>query len=114
LPVRITETARIQYLGTIHRYLRSTPRRPARAAAARKLIEAYAEAVEQIGVGPKSWFSYPRPYPDLAGYGFRWIKVHRYWVGYVPGAAPIITNILDEVADIPAHVSADRTPTDTA
>jgi len=82
--------------------------------AARKLIEAYAIAIEQIAAGPKSWFTCPRPYPDLARYGFRWIKVHRYWFGYVSATDPIITNILDEVADIPARVSADRTPTDVA
>jgi len=71
-------------------------------------------AIEQIEAGPKSWFTCPRPYPDLARYGFRWIKVHRYWFGYVSAADPIITNILDEVADIPSRVSADRTPTDVA
>ncbi len=71
-------------------------------------------AVEQIAGDPKSWFTHPRPYPDLARYGFRWIKVHRYWFGYLAAADPIITNILDQVADIPSHVSADRTPTDVA
>jgi plasmid stabilization system protein ParE len=114
LPVRITGTARSQYLGTVRRYLRATPQRAARPAAARKLIEAYAAAVEQIAAGPESWLTHPRPYPDLAGYGFRWIKIHRYWFGYLAGEAPIITNILDEVADIPARVSGDRTPTDVA
>ena len=71
-------------------------------------------AVEQIAGDPKPWFTHPRPYPDLARYGFRWIKVHRYWFGYIAAADPIITNILDEVADIPAHVSADRRPIDVA
>jgi hypothetical protein len=114
LPVRITGTARAQYLGTIRRYLRATPRHSARPAAARKLIEAYALAIEQIAVGPKTWFPCPRPHPDLARYGFRWIKVHRYWFSYVSAADPIITNILDEVGDIPSQVSADHTPTDVA
>jgi plasmid stabilization system protein ParE len=86
----------------------------ARPAAARKLIEAYASAVEQIAAGPKFWFACPRPYPDLARYGFRRIKIHRYWFGYVSTEDPIITNILDEVADIPFRVSADRTPRDVA
>jgi hypothetical protein len=114
LPIRITDTARAQYLATIRRYLRATPRRSARPAAARKLIEAYALAIEQIAAGPKAWFTCPRPYPDLARYGFRWIKIHRYWFGYIADADPIITNILDEVADIPSRVSADRAPTDMA
>ena len=103
-----------QHLGIIHRYLRTAPRRSARPAAARKLIEAYGLAIEEIAADPKAWFTCPRPYPDLARYGFRWIKVHRYWFGYVSAADPIITNVLDEVADIPSRVSANRTPTDVA
>jgi hypothetical protein len=114
LSVRITDTARTQYLEIVRRYLRTTSRRSARPAAARKLIDAYAEAVEQIAAGPQSWFTHPRPYPDIARYGFRWIKVHRYWFGYLFASNPIITNILDEVGDIPARVSADQTPADRA
>ena len=107
MPVRITATARAQYLGTVRRYLATTRRRPARLQAAGRLIESYEMAVKAIGDGPQTWFSHPRPYPELASYGFRWIKVHRYWFGYLPGQDPVITNILDEVADIPTHVSAD-------
>jgi plasmid stabilization system protein ParE len=113
LRIRITATARDQYLGLIRRYLHTTISRPARPAAAYKLIGAYATAVEQIATGPKSWLTHPRPYPALARCGFRRIKVHRYWFGYLSTEDPIITNILDEVADIPAHVSADRTPAGT-
>jgi hypothetical protein len=32
----------------------------------------------------------------------------------VPDADPIITNILDEVSDIPANVATDRSATDMA
>jgi len=110
LPVLITETARTQYLGTIQRYLAARARKPARPLAARRLIEAYGTAVEEIAGAPSSWFHHPRPYPELARYGFRWIKVHRYWFSYLPDRDPIITNILDEVADIPTHVSIDRNP----
>jgi hypothetical protein len=78
------------------------------------LIEAYQTAVEELAIGPKRWFFFPRPYPALASFGFHWIKVHRYWISYVPGANPIITNILDEVGDIPARISPDRDPTGTA
>lgn len=108
MPVLITATARTQYLGTIRRYLTASPRKPARPQAAHRLIEAYEAAVAAIAAEPASWFGHPRPYPDLVLYGFRWIKVHRYWFGYLPVANPIITNILDEVADMPTHVSADR------
>jgi plasmid stabilization system protein ParE len=114
LPVRITATAQAQYLGTVRRYLTSTARRPARPQAARRLIDAYQSAIEAIADGPVVFFPHPRPYPELGRYGFRWIKVHRYWFGYLPGAEPIITNILDEVADIPTHVSTDLDPIDTA
>ena len=98
----------------LRRYLATTARRPGRPQAARRLIAAYRVAIEAIACGPRTWFNYPRPYPQLASFGFRWIKVHRYWVGYLPGQDPIITNILDEVADIPAHVSGDRNPIDAA
>ncbi len=114
MPVRITASAQEQYLGTVRRYLTSTKRRPARPQAARRLIDAYEAAVEVIASGPRTSFSHPRPYSQLASYGFRWIKVHRYWFGYLPDQDPIITNILDEVADIPAHVSGDRDPIGTA
>jgi plasmid stabilization system protein ParE len=114
LPVHITATAREQYLGTVRRYLTSTTRRPARPQAARRLIDAYEAAVEAIASGPRIALSHPRPYPQLASFGFRWIKVHRYWFSYLPGEDPVITNILDEVADIPTHVSGDRDPIGTA
>ena len=114
MAVLITGAARTQYLGTIERYLRTTARRPARPQAARKLIEAYAAAIEHIAKGPTTWLPHPRPYPDLAHYGFRWIKIHRYWFGYLAAADPIITNILDEAANIPARVSDDALPKDAA
>ena len=96
------------------RYLRPTARRPARPAAARKLNEAYLTAIAQIAAGPKSSLSHPGPYPNLATFGCRWIKVHRYWFAYVPGPDPVVTNILDEVADIPGRASPDRTPSGMA
>jgi hypothetical protein len=114
LPVRITATAREQYLGALRLYLTSTTRRPARPQAARRLIDAYEVAVGVIASGPRISFGHPRPYPHLASFEFRWIKVHRYWFGYLPDQDPIITNILDEVADIPARVSGDQDPVDTA
>jgi hypothetical protein len=114
LPVHITATAQDQYLGTVRRYLSPNPRRPARPDTARRLIEAYDEAIEAIGAGLRRSLDCPRPYPQLAVYGFRWIKIHRYWFAYLPATDPIITNILDEAADIPVHVSADRDPVASA
>lgn len=114
MSVRITATARAQYLGTVRRYLTATPQRPARPQAARRLIETYQVAIKVIENGPQTWFPHPRPYPDLGSYGFRRIRIHRYWFGYLPGEHPTITNILDEVADIPTHVSTDHDPIGTA
>jgi len=35
--------------------------------------------------GPHSWMTHPRPDTDLARYGSRWIKLHRYWFAWHPG-----------------------------
>jgi len=70
--------------------------------------------LEQIASGPRFWLTHPRPYPDIARYGFRWVKIHRYWFAYQPGSSPVITNIFDESGDIPGQVSADTQPSDMA
>jgi plasmid stabilization system protein ParE len=114
VPVFITGAARSQYLGMVSRYLLTTLRRPPRPDAARRLIETYDVAVQQIAAGPRSWMTHPRPYPGLARYGFRWIKAHRYWFAYQAGPSPVITNIFDEAGDIPRQISADRLPVEVA
>jgi hypothetical protein len=98
----------------IEHYLSPASPRPARPLATRKLVEADEKAVETIGADPSNSFSHPRPYPALACHGLRRIKIHRYWIGYVPGPEPIIADILDEVSDIPSNLSADRAPIDQA
>ena len=90
------------------------PHRPARPDAARRLIEAYDDAVRQIEAGPDRWLTHPRPYQALADYGFRWIKVHRYWFAYAVSQPAVITNIFDEAGDMPGQVSADAMPTGQA
>jgi hypothetical protein len=90
-------------------YLSAMPHRPARPDAARKLVDSYDEAVRRIEASPRG-LTHPRPYPSLAGYGFRWIKVHRYWFGYSPASPPVITNIFDETSDIPSRMSVDDSP----
>jgi len=50
----------------------------------------------------------------LARYGFRWIKLHRYWFAWHPGPPPVITNIFDEAGDIPRWISDDSGPADVA
>jgi plasmid stabilization system protein ParE len=110
LPVLITDAAKLQYRGMIARYLQPTSQRPARPEAARKLIEAYDRAVQEIATNPGNSLTHPRPYPQLSAFGFRWIKIHRYWFGYAPGQSAIITNIFDEAGDMPAHISATEAP----
>jgi hypothetical protein len=68
----------------VRRYLTATKRRPARPQAARRLVDAYDEAIEAIARGPRTTFSHPRPYPQLALFGFRWIKVHRTGLAICP------------------------------
>jgi hypothetical protein len=114
LPVLITNAASRQYRGMVSRYLQPMPHRPARPDAARRLIETYDEAVRQIEAVPRNWLTHPRPYPQLAEYGFRWIKIHRYWFGYAPYPTPVITNVFDEAADMPRRISADGVPSGPA
>jgi len=114
LSVLITDTARAQYLGMVERYLQPTPRRSARPDAARRLVETYDTALARIAAHPRFWLTHPRPYPELALYGFRWLKLHRYWFAWQPGPPPVITNIFDEAADIPRWVSEDDEPVASA
>lgn len=47
------------------------------------LTEAVAAALRAAENPRTRWLSAPRPYPELTRLGYRWIKVHRYWIGYV-------------------------------
>ena len=114
MPVLITDTAREQYLGMVGRYLRAAPHRPARPDAARRLIETYDAALARIAADPHLWLTHPGPYPELARYGFRWIKLHRYWFAWLPGPPPVITNIFDEAGDIPRWISDEGAPVGVA
>lgn len=104
----------MQYRGMVARYLQDTPHRPARPEAARRLIETYDAALVRIAAGSRSRLTHPRPYPELARYGFRWIKLHRYWFAWLPGPPPVITNIFDEAGDIPRWISDDDEPAGVA
>ena len=114
MPILITDAARVQYLGMVGRYLQATSRRPPRPDAARRLIETYDAAVARIAADPHLWLTYPGPYPERARYGFRWIKLHRYWFASLPGPPPVITNIFDEAGDMPRWISDDAEPVDVA
>jgi hypothetical protein len=46
----------------------------------------------------------------LAEYGFRWIKIHRYWFGYSASNPVVISNIFDEAGDMLGQISAEEMP----
>jgi pentatricopeptide repeat protein len=99
-----TRTASAQYTALLDHYVRER-----RTEAAIRLVEAFEKACDriesQVGVGKP----YPATYSSVARWGYRWIKVHRYWIGYsIPaGGHPVITNIHFDQSDIPNRVAAE-------
>lgn len=67
--------------------------------ALRNLGHALAEASLVILNAPERGLAAPRPYPELAGFGFLWVKRGRYWVAYDP-AGPVIAGVFYETDDI--------------
>lgn len=65
------------------------------------LAAALEEAERRIEANPGAGLAAPRPYPDLARPGRRWIKAGRYWIAYSPGLPPVIVGVFYETADIP-------------
>lgn len=63
------------------------------------------EALDRIEADPAAGRPHPRPYPGVARWGYRWIKVHRYWFGYaVAPDGPVLTNVIHDAADLPGRV----------
>jgi hypothetical protein len=50
--------------------------------AANNLVAAVDAAARRIEADPRRGLPAPRPYPDLARFGFLWIKEYRYWFGW--------------------------------
>jgi hypothetical protein len=51
---------------------------------------------------------YPGGYKRIAAFGLSWLKVHRYWFGALRVRDEwVITTVVYETADIPAHVNTD-------
>ena len=81
-----------------------------RAAARPEAILRLAQATTAAGLmadNPNTrWFAAPRPYPELASAGFRWLKLHRYWFACTtaPDGEGIIHAILYDAANIPARL----------
>lgn len=75
--------------------------------AARNLLRAVGEALDRIEAAPMTGLPHPGPYPGMARWGYRWIKVHRYWFGYAATAdGPVLTNVIYDAADLPGRVAA--------
>lgn len=73
--------------------------------ATRNLLRAVGEALDRIEADQMAGQSYPRPYLGMARWGYRWIKVHRYWFGYaVTANYPVLTNVIYDAADLPGRV----------
>lgn len=71
--------------------------------ALRNLGYALAEASLIILNAPERGQSAPGPYPELAVFGFHWLKRGRYWIAYDP-EVPIIAGIFFETDDIPNRI----------
>lgn len=79
--IRQTRAAAAQVEALFEHYLARD-----RDGAARSLLRAVGEALDRIEADPTAGRSHPGPYPGVVRWGYRWIKVHRYWFGYA--AAP--------------------------
>lgn len=65
------------------------------------LQAALREAEALIERSPLKGLPAPRPYPELAAEGERWVLVRHYWIAYTTADLPIILAVFNESADIP-------------
>ncbi len=78
-----------------------------RDAATRNLLRAVREALDRIEADPAVGRPHPGPYPGVARWGYRWIRVRRYWFGYAMAPdGPVLTNVIYDAADLPGWVEA--------
>ena len=81
--------------------LRRHYRQKNRPEAARALAAALRSAAGLMAAG--AGLAAPRPYPDLARPGERWLKSGRYWFAYTVTSPPIILAVFYDAADIPSR-----------
>lgn len=102
--VRQTLFARDQAIALFEFYLETD-----REQAYENLLKAIAEAADRIASAPTGGLTHPKPYPDMAKWGFHWIKVHRYWFGWTLARGyPLVTNIFFETSRMWARVAPDE------
>ncbi len=107
--IRQTRAAAAQVEALFEHYLARD-----REGAALNLLRAVGEALDRIEADPIAGQSHPGPYPGVARWGYRWIRIHRYWFGYaVAPDGPVLTNVIYDVADLPGRVEEmdEETPT---
>lgn len=68
------------------------------------LHAALREASDLVERDPDAGLPAPRPYPQLARPGRRWMKVGRYWVAYRLKPRLVITGVFYDAADIPGRI----------
>jgi len=72
--------------------------------AMRNLHAAIRQAAARIARDPGGGLHAPRPYPELAHAGERWIKQGRYWIAYSLTTPPVILAVFYDQADLPRRV----------
>ena len=71
--------------------------------ASRRLAVALERAWASIAGNPGAGLPAPRPYPELARPGERWIESGRYWIVYQE-TPPVILGVFFETSDIPGRL----------
>lgn len=101
--IRLTLTAGQQFDELLDHYFRLD-----REEAVDLLLAALREALARIEANPADAAAFPAKYRDAARWGYRWIKVHRYWFAYSDHRGQwVVTNILFETANIPGRIAAE-------
>ena len=101
--VRLTLIAGRQFDDLLNHYIQLD-----RPEAVDGLVASLRNALARIEAEPTAGEPYPANYRDAARWGYRWIKVHRYWFGYSDHRGhPVLTNILFETSNIPGRIAAE-------
>jgi plasmid stabilization system protein ParE len=72
--------------------------------AMRNLRAAIRQGAARIARDPGGGLHAPRPYPELAHEGERWIKQGQYWIAYSLTTPPVILAVFHDQADLPRRV----------
>ena len=84
--------------------LRAHYERKERPEAIRNLRLALERASARIRQNPQSGLPAPRPYPQLAHPGERWMKEGRYWLAYSLTKPPRFLAVFYDQADLPRRM----------